>query len=373
MTATANLRSVHHAPFDPKMTTSPIAHVIHGGGVSLFHRGILADILVNVCAAPKKDNPFAGLPVETNYIWLHVPRLPLPYIQQIISFFRAECERKKEAYVQVLYKAGKGKQKAEWQIVVPPQRVSGASVDHDGVMGHRDGWLHVWDIHSHHTMNAYFSGGDDEDEKKHHRLCAVVGKLDKPVPEVEVRVGNGAGQLMLLNLDTVWELDAPLPVTYTLADLMACKKVEYTFPTVEYPDAWHEQLQYYGLAGGGMRAAGFNSNPVYGPGMTPNGYQIPKAWKDMTKRERRAAKKAENIRLIHSRTFSGHANERDADMVLMEDEAVELLARDVPPFDPEQNSLIIRDPYPQSDVMRDWRLMSERETRNRNDDNEKGS
>ena len=48
----------------------------------------------------------------------------------------------------------------------------------------------VMEIHSHNTMNAFFSGTDDRDERAT-RLYTVVGCLDNLFPEVKTRASVG--------------------------------------------------------------------------------------------------------------------------------------------------------------------------------------
>ncbi len=50
--------------------------------------------------------------------------------------------------------------------------------------------IHVMDIHSHNTMPAKFSSIDDDDEKPT-RLYAVMGRLDKVLPDITVRASCG--------------------------------------------------------------------------------------------------------------------------------------------------------------------------------------
>jgi hypothetical protein len=48
----------------------------------------------------------------------------------------------------------------------------------------------VVEIHSHHTMRAYFSATDDRDETGR-RIYGVLGRLDSPHPEIALRVATG--------------------------------------------------------------------------------------------------------------------------------------------------------------------------------------
>lgn len=65
-----------------------------------------------------------------------------------------------------------------------PQEASGCSVRatpvHDAIV----------EVHSHHSMRAYFSATDDRDETGR-RIYGVVGRLDSPHPEIALRVATG--------------------------------------------------------------------------------------------------------------------------------------------------------------------------------------
>ncbi|MBV9357888.1 MAG: Mov34/MPN/PAD-1 family protein [Chloroflexi bacterium] len=68
----------------------------------------------------------------------------------------------------------------DWQ----PQRASAASVRATPIP---DALL---EVHSHHTLGAYFSTTDDRDETAR-RVYGVLGRLDRPNPEVAFRVATG--------------------------------------------------------------------------------------------------------------------------------------------------------------------------------------
>lgn len=47
----------------------------------------------------------------------------------------------------------------------------------------------IYDVHSHNTMDAYFSDQDNRDESNGFRIFIVVGKLDMNTPQIRARVG----------------------------------------------------------------------------------------------------------------------------------------------------------------------------------------
>ena len=68
----------------------------------------------------------------------------------------------------------------DWQ----PQQASGCAVRATPIPDA------VAEVHSHHTLPAYFSSTDDRDETAR-RIYGVVGRLDAPIPELALRVATG--------------------------------------------------------------------------------------------------------------------------------------------------------------------------------------
>jgi PRTRC genetic system protein A len=70
----------------------------------------------------------------------------------------------------------------QYELVQPSQEATAASLAYSVVQGA------VFEMHSHGRMGAYFSCTDNRDEQGF-RIYGVVGKLDHPMPEVNLRVG----------------------------------------------------------------------------------------------------------------------------------------------------------------------------------------
>ena len=81
--------------------------------------------------------------------------------------------------------------------------------------------IHVMDIHSHNTMPAKFSVIDDADEKAT-RLYAVMGRLDRVLPDITVRASCG-GEFIHVDPTDVFET-----------------KIR-SFP---HPEIWDKQINY---------------------------------------------------------------------------------------------------------------------------------
>ena len=121
---------------------------------------------------------------------MSLPRLPAALLTQIIAFFRRVCVdygRDVEALVNVLWDREKG----EYVLHVPPQRIDKASVKTDlSAQPDPERYLHVMDVHSHNTMAARFSRTDDLDEQAT-RLYMVIGRLDRYYPDIRCRFACG--------------------------------------------------------------------------------------------------------------------------------------------------------------------------------------
>ena len=93
----------------------------------------------------------------------------------------------------------------------PEQTVTKASVE-----GHLTGeyaderYIHYMDIHSHNSMEAFFSPIDNKDEKAT-RLYTVIGRLDRYYPDIKTRISNG-GKFQEIDPAQVFELiSLPFP------------------------------------------------------------------------------------------------------------------------------------------------------------------
>jgi hypothetical protein len=93
-----------------------------------------------------------------------------------------------------------------WHLAIPPQRQSAGSVvvETEPPPDYPASEV-LLELHSHHTMTAYFSRTDDADEQGF-RLYAVLGTIDQQ-PSVRLRVGV-YGSFWELPITTVFE---PLP------------------------------------------------------------------------------------------------------------------------------------------------------------------
>lgn len=123
-----------------------------------------------------------------------LPLIPFSLLQQIISFFR--CYMRKTYEYEVLAHIYWDKEQEDFIAHIPRQSVGKTSIDADlsDDAFAEDRYLHYADIHSHNSMPAKFSLVDDRDEQAN-RVYIVVGRLDKFLPDISVRVANGGRHL----------------------------------------------------------------------------------------------------------------------------------------------------------------------------------
>ena len=88
-----------------------------------------------------------------------------------------------------------------YRLVVPPQQGTGSSLTYQPPQ------CVIAEFHSHGRHRAFFSATDDRDEQGF-RVYGVVGRLDKPEPELTLRVGI-YGHFAPLHWSQVF--DGPLP------------------------------------------------------------------------------------------------------------------------------------------------------------------
>jgi len=111
-----------------------------------------------------------------------IPRIPMDLTMKIISFFRhySRFGNGNEALVNIYWDS----HNEEFIVDTPTQIVSKTSVYSKENLDYTDDrFIHFMDIHSHNSMQAFFSHVDDEDEKAT-RLYTVIGRLDSYFPEL---------------------------------------------------------------------------------------------------------------------------------------------------------------------------------------------
>jgi hypothetical protein len=139
-----------------------------------------------------------------------LPRIPAELMMKVFAFFRHFITvdgGEKEALLNIYW----DKLNREYIIDIPEQVVTKASVN--SCISEKftdDRYIHYMDVHSHNTMDAFFSPADDHDEKAT-RLYTVVGRLNKCVPEVKTRISNGGKFLEIEPAEVFEHIGSPFP------------------------------------------------------------------------------------------------------------------------------------------------------------------
>lgn len=126
-------------------------------------------------------------------------KIPYGILTDVVAFFKRNP--RKEAAVQIFFNM----ETEKYEIYYPEQQVTSASVVFTRNHDMENDKVLVMDIHSHGTMNAFFSSIDDKDEKGT-RLFMVFGNLDKKEITHKLRAGI-AGNYKMLKLSDVFEME----------------------------------------------------------------------------------------------------------------------------------------------------------------------
>ena len=151
-----------------------------------------------------------------------LPLIPLSLIGQIIAFFRSFM-REHEEY-EALALIYWDKQEKEFFAYVPKQTVQQSHLDadlRDCPYDDESRFIRYADIHSHNSMEAFFSAEDDWDESET-GLYLVLGELDHFFPEIKARIFCG-GSFVPIDPATVIEgLEREYPKDWH--EHVTCKK-----------------------------------------------------------------------------------------------------------------------------------------------------
>lgn len=154
-----------------------------------------------------------------------LPLIPLSLIGQIIAFFRSFMAENEEyeAMAQIYW----DKEKREFFAFIPKQTVRKEEIQadlHDCPYDDTERYLCYADIHSHNSMEAFFSGTDDRDERGT-GLYFVVGELDRFFPDIKARISCGGSFVSIDPAMVIEGLDQSFPEDWT--PRVTCKKEKY--------------------------------------------------------------------------------------------------------------------------------------------------
>ncbi len=140
-----------------------------------------------------------------------LPKIPAQLMGEIIAFFRAFMteNEENEAFVQIYW----DKEEKRFFAYVPKQSVCKEEVEAN-LRGcpydDEERYICYADIHSHNSMDAFFSGKDDRDERSV-GLYFVLGELDHFYPEIKARIFCGDNFVTIDPATVIEGLDQPFP------------------------------------------------------------------------------------------------------------------------------------------------------------------
>lgn len=183
-------------------------------------------------------------------------KIPLEMLDNIVEFFKkvmamtgthGSGHGDYEAMAHIVW----NKTSQSYRVAIPKQRVAKASVSYD--------WSHVaddeeviFDIHSHNSMDAFFSGTDERDDATYAGISGVAGRLNTANPKLIFRFNayKAKHQMTLEEIFAVPEKQVS-PVVEQWMDNVEVQK--YTTPT--YQGYQNPTSKVYGggsLSGNGL-------------------------------------------------------------------------------------------------------------------------
>jgi len=171
-----------------EMPTDPIFYVVAKDGMYL--KKTMGDF-----DTMNKVDAISILGECETYASLNVAKIATRQFAQILTLFREVYKVfKAEANVILHY----NKKRKRYRIDVPPQGVTGGSVDYiNGEDTYKD-YIRIGTIHSHASMSAFHSGTDHKDEENWDGLHITLGKMDEEYFDISCSVMSG-GERFLVN------------------------------------------------------------------------------------------------------------------------------------------------------------------------------
>lgn len=204
-----------------------------------------------------------GLPEMTEGVELLIPKIPFKYWLMPLSWYKdVHTKDGTEASILFFWNHDNVEVPTEYTnnaevhgvtedgqlIMYCPQQKNSAGLSEF----HNDGmvkWLRenttpLLETHSHHTMDAYFSGTDDANEN-FYQFYAVYGKITQQQPMFAFRFCSGKHKVLI----SPWELfekpalrvAAQLEVDGKVYDIEAAQAYNGPWPKLDYPEDWMPQ------------------------------------------------------------------------------------------------------------------------------------
>ncbi len=187
----------------PPITALGYEYVLAGNGLFIRAEDSRLEALVPIAYAT-----LHGCAAVEPYARLKVPRISDRFLHSVLMSARQHLPN--EALYQFSYNRAAEQFGSTWRCAMPSQHVTAVSVEFG------DTPAAVLDLHSHNTMDAFFSSTDDADEQGL-RFYAVIGKLDTELPEIALRVGV-YGHHWNVPVETVFDGSGPFDDVYGRSD-----------------------------------------------------------------------------------------------------------------------------------------------------------
>lgn len=254
-----------------EMPTDPIFYVVAKDGIylkkSMGHFNTISK--VNAISILGECKPSAKL---------NITKIKRKQFGQILSLFRAVYNKYK-AEVNIILHYNPTKQ--IFKIDIPPQGVTGGSVNYENGLVTHKGYIRIGTIHSHASMSAFHSGTDQGDEESWDGLHITLGKMDQEYFDISCSVMSSKERFIVDPTEYIesveiveYEVESyyqtykyvngvreELGTTKKLGWNFACKPGELTFPSEwmdqidKYkPKARHSQFQQFGFSQDDMQA-----------------------------------------------------------------------------------------------------------------------
>jgi PRTRC genetic system protein A len=182
----------------PEDFSKRVAYVWQGNGIWEVRKLVLGTFTTHI---HKFDVPGLNKTLKAGWT-LNVPKIPATLLDITLSFFRQiHNKHSSEVFLQYFYDT----KKEEYILHCPQQIVGPCSVNYKRDLDYEKGKILVFEIHSHGTMGAFFSGTDDNDEKDD-RFFGVIGHVKNYYPELKMRLSVG-GRKQDIEMDDIFNLD----------------------------------------------------------------------------------------------------------------------------------------------------------------------
>lgn len=170
-------------PLPPVSLSVLYEYWLAGNGLYLRARRLGLEVLMPLCSYPVR-----GLADLQPYLWLDYEPVSQELVARMLGLSRQARDIWGQPVEKLFHLSYAEGEPGGWQLAIPPQAATGGSVkpllDGSGSSYERA----IFEVHSHHSMRAFFSPTDDRDEARSFRLFGVMGRIfDRP--EIRVRVG----------------------------------------------------------------------------------------------------------------------------------------------------------------------------------------